>query len=173
MRLYHGTDTNSAYFIKAKIDLSKSRKNVDFGPGFYTTPSYNSAKDWAMAKTYGTHKRPAVVVLEFDLDNAQHLIYNFEPNLSWGRFVMNNRNGPKYIGQMSFKLNNLDRHIPITYGMIADYKTAIIAKELDKTKSELQQEGLNKILNNNFAQQYVFHQEYALTFLTVKEIIVL
>ena len=42
MRLYHGSYTE----IKSP-DLLHSRKNVDFGLGFYTTPLYEQAVNWA------------------------------------------------------------------------------------------------------------------------------
>ena len=42
MRLYHGS-----YLEIKSPDLSHSRKNVDFGLGFYTTPLYEQAVNWA------------------------------------------------------------------------------------------------------------------------------
>lgn len=45
MRLYHGTDLLSAKDICVNgIDLSKSRKHIDFGRGFYLTDDYFTAK---------------------------------------------------------------------------------------------------------------------------------
>ena len=42
MRLYHGS-----YLEIKSPDLLHSRKNVDFGLGFYTTPLYEQAVNWA------------------------------------------------------------------------------------------------------------------------------
>ena len=41
MILYHGSG-----IIVQKPDIYHSRKNVDFGPGFYTTPLYDQAAKW-------------------------------------------------------------------------------------------------------------------------------
>lgn len=41
MNLYHGS-----YLEIAKPDLKNTRPNVDFGPGFYTTPLYVQASKW-------------------------------------------------------------------------------------------------------------------------------
>lgn len=41
MILYHGS-----YMQIPLPDLKHSRINVDFGPGFYTTPVYEQAKNW-------------------------------------------------------------------------------------------------------------------------------
>lgn len=41
MILYHGS-----YLEVSKPDLRHSRSNVDFGPGFYTTPLYEQADKW-------------------------------------------------------------------------------------------------------------------------------
>lgn len=44
MKLYHGTNYSSAInIVNHGIDLKYSRPYLDFGPGFYTTPSYNHA----------------------------------------------------------------------------------------------------------------------------------
>ena len=41
MILYHGS-----YIAVSNPDLKHSRRNVDFGTGFYTTPIYEQAKTW-------------------------------------------------------------------------------------------------------------------------------
>ena len=41
MTLYHGS-----YLEIKQPDLAHSRTNVDFGPGFYTTPLYEPAAKW-------------------------------------------------------------------------------------------------------------------------------
>lgn len=41
MTLYHGS-----YLEIKQPDLAHSRTNVDFGPGFYTTPLYEQATKW-------------------------------------------------------------------------------------------------------------------------------
>lgn len=41
MKLYYGS-----YLAVPHPDLKHSRQNVDFGPGFYTTPIYQQALKW-------------------------------------------------------------------------------------------------------------------------------
>lgn len=44
MKLYHGTNYSSAInIVNHGIDLKYSKPYLDFGPGFYTTPSYDHA----------------------------------------------------------------------------------------------------------------------------------
>ena len=42
MKVYHGS-----YVAVPQPDLTHSRENVDFGRGFYTTPIYEQAEQWA------------------------------------------------------------------------------------------------------------------------------
>ena len=42
MKVYHGS-----YIEVTNPDLIHSRENVDFGKGFYTTPIYEQAEQWA------------------------------------------------------------------------------------------------------------------------------
>ena len=52
MKLYHGTNFSSAVNICLYgIDFGKSQKYLDFGAGFYTTPSYKHAAITAVRKT--------------------------------------------------------------------------------------------------------------------------
>ncbi len=43
MKLYHGS-----FLSIEKPDLLHSRKNLDFGRGFYTTPLYEQAVKWCV-----------------------------------------------------------------------------------------------------------------------------
>ncbi len=63
MIVYHGSN------IKVdKPDLLHSRKNVDFGPGFYVTPIYEQAKKWAdRFKRRGEQG----VISQYELDEVQ------------------------------------------------------------------------------------------------------
>jgi len=48
VRVYHGTILTYAIDISSKgVDLSKSKKYLDFGRGFYTTPDIKMVKDMA------------------------------------------------------------------------------------------------------------------------------
>ncbi len=60
MILYHGSYMQIKY-----PDVIHSRKNVDFGPGFYTTPLFEQARKWSM-KFKNKGKRAIVSVYELD-----------------------------------------------------------------------------------------------------------
>jgi hypothetical protein len=89
--LYHATSGEKAHSIitQQRIDLSRSRPNLDFGKGFYTTKDFQQAADWA-----GTHG----VVLHFRLRHIdiQHLKIR-EPfsgaTPAWEQFVRAHRTG--------------------------------------------------------------------------------
>ena len=52
MKLYHGTNYSSAINIMTNgIDLKYSKKYLDFGVGFYTTPNYDHAAISAIRAT--------------------------------------------------------------------------------------------------------------------------
>ena len=87
--LYHGTTAQSAqhlmaHGVSAPQHCDPPREKLDFGPGFYLTPSFDLARDWARRafsgkKFDGTpadHAEPAVVAFKFtDVHKWPH-----EPN---------------------------------------------------------------------------------------------
>jgi hypothetical protein len=60
MIVYHGS-----YKEVVKPDIAHSRKNVDFGRGFYTTPLLEQAQKWCR-KFKGTMNSAVVSVYQFD-----------------------------------------------------------------------------------------------------------
>lgn len=160
---YHGTDEMSAKSICNKILLSKSKENLDFGPGFYITKSYETAKKWAQRKSETQKKRPAIVIIEFDYLQAEPYIKKFENDIRWGQFIVNNRNGKDYIDKMENCEHNLDKRYDITYGRIADYNIHKVIKILKDKNTPL--EDIKDILNPYYTYQYAFHTEKALKFL--------
>lgn len=86
MKLFHGTDLFQAQkIIEEGVDLKAGRKYLDFGQGFYLTPSFQQAVAWASRKS-------APCVLEFDLSTNGLVIKQFESaNLEWAAFVVDNR----------------------------------------------------------------------------------
>lgn len=166
MILYHGTDIDSAKSICDKIILGRnSSENLDFGPGFYTSISKESAIKWAFRKAGVRKKEAAIVMIDFDYDTAlsDSKIVVFDNDLRWGRFVINNRNGYKYIDKISFKEHNLDSKYHITYGRIADYDILGVAEDLDNLGEILMD--TNKILNPFYSYQYAFHTQEALSYI--------
>ena len=72
---YHGTNESSAHNIcEHGIDFTKSKKELDFGRGFYMTDDKNVAKKRAQTQTkkynriYRKKDKPAVVVITINID---------------------------------------------------------------------------------------------------------
>lgn len=87
MILYHGS------FIEVSHpDIVHSRKNVDFGVGFYTTPLYEQAEKWC--KRYQDKGRNAYISV-YELDEKaleDYEILRFESySEEWLDFIMNCR----------------------------------------------------------------------------------
>lgn len=162
MILFHGTDIESARNIVVRISLNYGSKSVDFGPGFYATPSEKAAYNWAMRKAEIRNKSAAIVLVEFDDELADNLIVRFNNDLRWGQFVINNRNGYNYIKAISNKEHNLDAKYDITYGRIADYDVTEVAKRLARLNEMLQD--AKELINPMYSYQYAFHTLEALKF---------
>ena len=97
MILYHGSN-----IAVETPSLSLSRRNLDFGPGFYTTENKDQAVDFArkVAIRKG-YKNPSVSIYDFDLETSESKldILRFQaPERSWLNFVHQNRSGT-YIGE--------------------------------------------------------------------------
>ena len=92
MILYHGSDV-----AVESPNLDLSRKNLDFGVGFYTTENKTQAVNFAqkvMIRKEG--KSQLVSVFDFDMDAAQCVldVLRFPaPNRLWLDFVHQNRHG--------------------------------------------------------------------------------
>lgn len=89
MIVYHASDRA----IPAP-DLLHSRKNVDFGPGFYTTPLYAQAAKWSERfKRRGG--RAAISVYRFEEEAADRLRTLSFPSYSeeWLDFIITCRSG--------------------------------------------------------------------------------
>ena len=89
MILYHGS-----YLEIQTPDLVHSRKNVDFGRGFYTTPLYDQAIKWC-EKFKRRGKRGIVSCYNFDEKANQELkILKFESySEEWLDFILKCRIG--------------------------------------------------------------------------------
>ncbi len=80
MIIYHGT-----VYSFEDIDLKKSRDNLDFGKGFYTTILESQAKDWGLhlakmnhkdkynLKSYSFYPKPDLLIKKFDEVNEEWL----------------------------------------------------------------------------------------------------
>ena len=89
MILYHGS-----YTEVVKPDVTHSRRNVDFGPGFYTTPLREQAEKWC--KRFTDKGQGAVVsVYRFSGDKlAEYKVLKFDSySDEWLDFVLKCRRG--------------------------------------------------------------------------------
>ncbi|MBQ8314645.1 MAG: DUF3990 domain-containing protein [Lachnospiraceae bacterium] len=89
MILYHGS-----YTEVVKPDVTHSRRNVDFGPGFYTTPLREQAEKWC--KRFTDKGQGAVVsVYRFSEDKlAEYKVLKFDSySDEWLDFVLKCRRG--------------------------------------------------------------------------------
>lgn len=91
MKLYHGSTV-----AVHTPNVTRGRRNTDFGKGFYTTTNYEQAARWARIKRDREEATKAVVtVYEFDENllsshdfNVMHYIGATE---EWLHFIVNNR----------------------------------------------------------------------------------
>ncbi|MFI3213318.1 MAG: DUF3990 domain-containing protein [Eubacteriales bacterium] len=92
MIIYHGS-----YMKIEKPNINHSRKNVDFGQGFYTTPIKEQAINWAIRyKKQG--KQSIVSSYEFDENKCKHCynILEFHAYTSeWLEYIVSCRRGDK------------------------------------------------------------------------------
>ena len=92
MKLYHGSNEKVE-----KPNLGLSRKNLDFGIGFYTTVNREQAVAFARKVTIRKeHNKGFVSVFDFDIDSAESVLDILRflvPDRFWLNFVHQNRHG--------------------------------------------------------------------------------
>lgn len=91
MKLYHG----STVAVRTP-NVTRGRRNTDFGKGFYTTTSFEQAARWARIKRDRMEADKAVVTeYEFDenlLYSPQYNVMHYNgPTEEWLNFVVSNR----------------------------------------------------------------------------------
>ena len=152
MKIYHGSIEKVE---KPEIRISKHR-TLDYGYGFYTTTSYNQAKDWVRRRMDNTNAPKGFVnIYNFDekaLKNLKCLIFD-SPTEKWVDFVMSNRT------QKGF-----EHEYDIVYGPVANdrvyasfalYEGGLIDK----------QTLISELKTYKLIDQYLFHTEKALEFI--------
>ena len=102
MLVYHGSNVEVR-----KPSLLKSRKNTDFGRGFYTTTQKEQAEHWTSIKIDRAKKgRRIVSIFEIDdnlLTNSELKIREFHgPDEAWLNFVVDSRKGVEHDYDMVF-----------------------------------------------------------------------
>jgi len=158
MKLYHGSNQ----VIKVP-DLSKSRKFLDFGSGFYLSISIKQAENRAKsARLFFESGIPTVNIFDFD-DSADNLkILRFETaDIAWLDFVLANRKGES-VAQYD-----------ITVGPTANDKTILtIDQYLQGMFDHLEnpkQLVIQLLQPENLETQYLFASQNALEYLIYSE----
>ena len=152
MRIYHGSIEKVE---NPEIRILRNR-TLDYGYGFYTTTSYNQAKDWVRRRMDNMNASKGFVnIYEFDKDALNHLncLVFKSPTEEWVDFVMNNRTKKSFVHDYD-----------IVYGPVANDKVyaAFALYEgglIDKNTL------ITELKAYKLVDQYLFHSEKALEFL--------
>ena len=172
MKLYHGTDMDSATrILEEGINVLAGNPSADFGPGFYTTPNRDFAVQRAIQKSRKAKNEPVLVVVEFDEEAAKGIAKTFyKADLQWLQFIVNNRLGEEYIEKHNQpeEAHNLDGKYPIVAGKTADAKIVFLVGFI-RDEGRLATEGDLWVGENpEFDTQYSFHNQYGLSFIEGK-----
>lgn len=181
MKLYHGTHFSAATNIfNNGIDLSYSKLYLDFGPGFYTTQSYDHAARCAIrtTKKYNeknrnkTPEEPYVVELNLKIFNPKEFSIKMLPRHSeeWGNFVLNNRLEPELLEEYTISEHNQDKKYDICYGEIADGSVAIIAHQVNRKEKRIEEVNYISFLKDTgevYPTQYSFHTDKILEYIEI------
>ena len=96
MIVYHG----STFIVKAP-DVTKSKKYLDFGEGFYVTTLKPQAEKWALRKQLFSPESKAGIVNVYEMDNlddVKHLDFS-DYTKEWLDFVSSCRRGEELYKQ--------------------------------------------------------------------------
>lgn len=171
MKLYHGTNYSSAINIMTNgIDIKYSKKYLDFGPGFYTTPDYGHAVITAIRNTdklnnkYRKNEKPYIVMMEFALKEDTDIAVGryVDCRKRWGRFVLNNRLKKEILEEYDINEHNHDGRYDICYGEIADGNIVNIAYQINignQSPWEIDFRNFLKKRGKPYPLQYSFHTQ--------------
>lgn len=158
MILYHGS-------LEQVIcpEIREPNRTLDYGSGFYTTTSFKQAEDWVRRKMKEKETNAGYVnVFDFDEEVQKRvncLIFD-APTEEWVDFVMQNRT------QKGFSHSYDIVFVPVAndrvYAAFALYEGGLLSK----------QELIAALKTYKQVDQYLFHTEIALKYLTFKEAII-
>lgn len=85
-------------------------------------------------------------------------------SLEWLQFLVNNRNGQKYVSDVGSTFHNLGHRYEIVSGRIADQDITLLASELKENSKLAEYKDLKRVIykNNPYATQISFHTPNAL-----------
>lgn len=158
MILYHG----SLEQVKCP-EIREPSRTLDYGSGFYTTTSFRQAEDWVRRKMKEKEANVGYVNVFLFNEEAQKQLNSliFEaPSEEWVDFVMQNRTqkGFSHSYDIVFGPVANDR----VYAAFALYEGGLLSK----------QELIAALKTYKLVDQYLFHTEIALKYLTFKEAII-
>lgn len=176
MKLYHGTiSTGAENIIKNGIKLERGKPKVDFGQGFYTTPSFNFAMSTAINKANKTNAydselnvKPYVLTYNFDLEKAKkncNVLTFSETDIKWAQFIINNRNGFDYMDSVGSHFHNVKHQYDIVQGSIADNEIVLLAKNLNTLKERVKTNDIDSTLYSYITKQISFHTYKSLNYI--------
>ena len=152
--LYHGTNV-----LFDRPDVNAGRPGMDFGRGFYLTPSFESAKFMAkrVKRLRGFGEE---LVLKFSFDESAARAAGVREkvfpqiNLDWMRFIVANRD--KLTDSSD---HNLDRRYDLVHGYVADDRLVNLLHEL--SRGTMTEEYVLKRLQDveHQTMQYSFHSQ--------------
>lgn len=187
--IYHGTDLVSANaIVNNGIDFKKSTKSTDNGIGFYTTPSFEFAKNRAIMMSKqrsltGETAFPAVIKINLndDFQNSNYSIKTFDrTNNEWKYFVVANRLGTKKTKKLSEIFSQHDNNFDFKYDIVIDETAdSEIGMIVNRIKfASLSNEDINLLINSVdvgqapiWASQISFHTKKSIECLSQFEII--
>lgn len=176
MKLYHGTiSTGAENIIKNGIKLERGKPKVDFGQGFYTTPSFNFAMSTAINKANKTNAydselnvKPYILTYNFDLEKAKkncNVLTFSETDIKWAQFIINNRNGFDYMDSVGSHFHNVKHQYDIVQGSIADNEIVLLAKNLNILKERVKTNDIDSMLYSYITKQISFHTYKSLNYI--------
>ncbi len=154
MKLYHGSNVTVE-----KPKIIKSKRNLDFGNGFYLTSDLDQAIKWSFTTTMRRKKgNKSVSVYNYNENNNLKILKFDSPNTEWLHFVSLNR-------KRLYEENNYD----IIIGPVANDNTMpVINDYLNNVYNE--EEAIKRLLTQNLKDQIVFKTEKALAYLVFEEV---
>lgn len=159
MKVYHGSLEQVT-----KPEMRKPNRTLDYGSGFYTTTSYQQAKDWVFRKMKEqTSAAGFVNVYELDEENMKTMktLVFHEPSEEWVDFVMLNR-----------RQRGFTHDYDVVYGPVANDRV-YAAFALYEGNLIDKQTLITGLKTYKLVDQYLFHTERSLgllKFLEAKEI---
>lgn len=157
MKLYHGSNVEVR-----KPSLRLSRKNTDFGRGFYTTTSAEQAEHWTSIKM-DRAKTGRRVVSVFEIDNSlladtDIKIREFNgPDEAWLNFVVDSRKGVEHKFDLVFGPVANDKVFTVVNlyeSGVLDATAAIAQLKAYKTYNQLSFHSEKAITALNFVESY-------------------